>query len=245
MSKKPSKKSTTKIKPTGAFALFGQSYDLVRRNLSSFVILNLLPAAILLGTIISRNRSANTNNLGNDSGLPVYLNNRFGGFGVIITLAVIIAIFIVSTMLFCLELQAAKGKTPDLSSLWDYVSKFWLRLVGLSLLVSLYVIGGFILLIIPGIIMIRRYFLAPYVLIDQDTTVTEAMRRSAEMSKPYSRSIWRIIGVAVLLGIPSLINDIGSFISLILAVAYSVAPAIRYLELKKLTKTTKYAWKTS
>ena len=104
----------------------------------------------------------------------------------------------------------------------------------MSVLIALMTIGGLILLIVPGLIVIRRYFLAPYVMVDQDTGILESMRRSAAMSKPHSGYIWSIIGVSVLLSLPGIIPFVGWAVSFVLAVLYSTAPALRYQELKKL-----------
>jgi len=92
-----------------------------------------------------------------------------------------------------------------------------------------------LLLIVPGVIAIRRYFLAPYLMLDKDLSIREAMKQSAALSKPYSGSIWGIIGVIVLLSLPSIIPVIGWAVSFVLMLLYSVAPALRYQELKKLT----------
>lgn len=226
--------------PVSAFELFGKSKEIVQRNLSSFVILNLLPAATMLGSAIATSRSTErTNDLGNFgslSGLPTYAIASLAGFGIAIFILVIIVGAIIRAMLYGLQLEGAKGKTPDISALWEIGKKYWLRLFGLGILVGLAILGGLILLIVPGFIMIRRYFLAPYILVDKDTTIMDAMRQSAALSKPYSGSIWGVIGVSVLVSLPGIIPIIGSFISLVLGVLYSVAPALRYEELKELAK---------
>jgi uncharacterized membrane protein len=93
---------------------------------------------------------------------------------------------------------------------------------------------GLLLLIVPGIIFIRRYFLSHYALIDQDLSTGDSMRTSNELSKGRSMSIFGILGVDILIGIPSFIPFIGSIITFLLQVAYFCAPAIRYEQLKAL-----------
>ena len=84
--------------------------------------------------------------------------------------------------------------------------------------------------------MIRRYFLSPYVMVNEDLSISGAMQRSDELSKPYSGAVWGVIGVAFLISITSsLLFEIGPYVSFVLGIFYSVAPALRYLELKKLT----------
>lgn len=131
-------------------------------------------------------------------------------------------------------LQATEHKELDFQELWQQVKKIGWRLLGLYILTGLYVLVGFILLIIPGLIMLRRYFLAPFVMIDKNCGITEAMERSAAMTKPYSGSVWGIIGVMFLIGIISIVPYIGGLASLILGMLFVCAPALRYQQLKKL-----------
>ncbi|HSX53356.1 MAG TPA: hypothetical protein VLF90_03230 [Patescibacteria group bacterium] len=221
-----------------AFELFSKSQEIVMRNLSSFVILNLLPAATLLGSMIakshSRDRTTSFSNVG-IAGVPTYAIASLAGVGIALFVVVIIVSALIQAMLYSLKLQGAQGKTPDMSNLWEVGKKYWLRLFGLSIVVGLTIVVGLILFIIPGLIMIRRYFLAPYIMVEHNTGIMESMRRSAALTKPYPGAIWGIIGVSFLLSLPSIIPFLGAFISLALSVLYSAAPALRYEELKKLS----------
>jgi hypothetical protein len=73
--------------------------------------------------------------------------------------------------------------------------------------------------------------LAPYVMLDTKCGITEAMERSADLTKPYSGYIWGIIGVMFLIGLFNIIPGIGWMISFVLGMLYSIAPALRYQEL--------------
>ena len=85
--------------------------------------------------------------------------------------------------------------------------------------------------------MLRRYFLAPYVMLDTNCGIKEAMDKSATMSKPYSRAIWGVIGVMLLIGFINVIPYIGWMVAFVLGMLYSVAPALRYQELKKINNS--------
>ncbi|HET9174512.1 MAG TPA: YciC family protein, partial [Candidatus Saccharimonadales bacterium] len=110
-------------------------------------------------------------------------------------------------------------------------SRYFLRLIGLYALIAILVVLGFLLLIVPGLIFIRRYFLAPYFLVDQDMSIHESMRESAAVSKDHAKSIWGIIGVYVIIALPTVIPLFGSILSAILQTFYSCAAALRYDEL--------------
>jgi len=223
---------------TGAFDLFPKSYEAVRRNLQLFLLLFLLPIVGALFNFRTSTTTTKTNSYSSVwssiSGAPTFAVASVVGIGLLITIALLIAFVMIRAMLYALQLEAGRGKTPTLSELWEIGKKYWLRLFGLSIIVGIVVIVGIIAFIVPGLIFLRRYYLAPYVMIDQDVDVFEAMRRSAALTKPHSRSIWNIIGVTFLLELPGVIPFVGSFIAVILTGIYSVAPAIRYDELKKL-----------
>src|SRR6185295_10606488 len=112
--------------------------------------------------------------------------------------------------------------------------KFGPRLLGLGIVVGLMLIGGFLLLVIPGLIVLRRYYLSPYYLVDKDLTIGEAMKQSAADSKPNSQAIWAVIGVSVLLSLTGVVPLIGGILSFVLVSLYSVAAPLRYREIKHL-----------
>jgi uncharacterized membrane protein len=150
-------------------------------------------------------------------------------------LIIIIGGTIAQLMAVIATYDASQDKVITFSKLWSAVKKIGLRLIGLYIVVFLVTLVGFVLLIVPGLIMIRRYYLAPYVMLDKNCGIREAMDRSAAISKPYSGYVWGIIGVAILIGLIGIIPLVGSLIAFVMGMFYSVAPALRYQELKKLS----------
>lgn len=223
-----------KPKLTSAFDLFPKSRELVMKNLRVFGWLYLLPFLFSLGDVFSQSKAAKT-------GDPVDSLSKFSGgglatlvgFGIAIILASIVVLLFVQAMLFVLELQVAQNKTPNMGELWQTAKHYFWRLLGLGILVGVFIIGGLILFIVPGLFALRRYFLSPYYLVDKDLTISEAMKQSAAESKEFSGSIWGVLGVALLMGLFGIVPIVGSIISLVLGALYSVAPALRYLEIKK------------
>lgn len=231
-------RKTSPLNLTGAFDLFPKSYEIVRNNLGVFAFLFLFPFLVGAGNgvwTIDNERHLDSdgqvflNIVGNGS-LPWYV---WGGFGVAFLFTLTVAV-ILQIMRHAAELEGSKGKVLRLGHLWEITKKKGLQMFGLYILVGLAIVIGLILLIIPGLIMIRRYFLSPYVLLDNNVSVWVAMEKSAAMSKPHSGSIWRIIGVKFLISLFGIIPLIGWLISFALSVSYTVAPALRYQELKKI-----------
>jgi len=224
---------------TGAFELFSKSSALVQKNIPTFAVVYLLPFLINLASLRRTwgGSDSSISSFGLFSGLSSLSGGTLFGFGLIAGILVFAVWLVVNALTIGLLSETAKGKKPRLDDLWVFARKFWWKLFVMSFLIAIMTIGGLILLIVPGLIVIRRYFLAPYVLVDQDVGILEAMRRSAAISKPHSGYIWSIIFVSVLLGLPSIIPLVGWAISFILAVLYSTAPALRYQELKHISQT--------
>ncbi len=132
------------------------------------------------------------------------------------------------------QLDGAKGRNFDFNDLWGVVKELGWRLLGLYIVMFLIILVGLILFIIPGLIMIRRYFFAPYIMIEKKTSIREALDQSAALSLLNTGSVWGIIGVMFLIGLVNIIPIIGGLASFALGALYSVAPALRYEQLKKL-----------
>lgn len=232
---------------TPAFDLFRPSYEIVRKNIWIFGPLYAIPFIFALHSWLWSPSGPNAvhhhwwgdwQNFGpgwSASPVPVFTSYAFVGFALIWFIFVIAAGTIVQIMNQEAQLQGAEGKAITFDKLWAVVKQIGWRMLGLYIVVALFIIGGLILLIVPGLIMIRRYFLSPYVMLDKrPKTISEAMEISAKISKPHSGSIWGVIGVMFLIGLISVIPVVGWLASFLLGMFYSVAPALRYQELKKL-----------
>jgi hypothetical protein len=226
----------------GSFELFGQSRKLVQKNIWIFGPLYVLPLLFSFHSwewtpALDGNQGDHWTRYswlgsGFSSSVPSYLWYSFIGFSILWVIFVLAAGTIVQIMTQEAQLEAAEGKNLDFGRLWAVTKELGWRMFGLYLLIGLYILVGFILLIIPGLIMLRRYFLAPYVMLDTKCGITEAMERSAEISKPYSGYVWGIIGVMFLIGLLNVIPGVGWMIAFVFGMFYSVAPALRYQELK-------------
>lgn len=226
---------------TGAFDLFPKSANIVLRNIKIFGLLFLLPFLSSLASVVDYNekfdstRWSEFGSFSGVSGLPTYAIAGLVGLGIIFFILFIVVAFILQAITTAAELEGAKGKTLKLGHIFELAKKCWARLFEFYLLYFLMIFGGLILLIVPGLIVLRRYALAPYIIVDKDVSVSEAMKESATMTKPYSSYIWSIFGVGVLIGLIGVVPIFGALISFVLGTLYTVAFALRYQELKKLS----------
>lgn len=214
-----------------AFTLFTDSKDLVMQNLTPFAVLAAIPFLLSLAA------SSDAPRQGGVFGYPASasaISWKLAGAVTLLAVAAIVINVVIQAMLFVLTLKAADGKKPGLDEVYNATKKKFWNLVGLMLVVGLTIIAGLVFFIIPGLIFIRRYLLAPYVLLDKDTKILDAMKQSADLTKPFSGSIWGIIGVGILISLTGVVPLIGPALAAVLTMLYAVAPALRYRELQKL-----------
>lgn len=212
-----------------AFDLFPASWALVKKNMSLVAPVILAPTIVIVaGQLLDKSPKVvakpNEFNLEAITGMTSE------------TIAVLIVVSVVAqAMLTGLSVAAVKGQKMNFSDLWEVARKYTFRLMGLGIVFAAAIIGGLILLIVPGLIVLQRYMMAPYIMVDKDLGIMESLKHSNEISKPYPKPIWSLIGVLVLIslvggqpfGLP------GMVLSICLSVAYAFAPALRYQELVK------------
>jgi hypothetical protein len=92
-------------------------------------------------------------------------------------------------------LAVTEGRQPDVSMLFR--SEGLGGYIVASILITVAAAIGFILLIVPGIILLIMWHFFGYVIVENpETSATEAMRRSAELTKGHR---WELFGLGLLL----------------------------------------------
>jgi len=204
-----------------AFSLFRPSWDSFKLNFETFLWQLLLPAALGGLTIIAWLIA-----IGVESpfGYAVAGVLSFAALcaGVVMTAA------IVKTQLASVRKQVV-GFRQSLREIQGYV---W-RLVGLFIVVSIIIVFGLILFIVPGLFAMQRLLLAPYYLVDQNIGIREAIRRSWRAGKQFSEPIWGVVGIIIGINIISWVPFVGWIMSLILTIMYLNAPTLRYIQVTK------------
>lgn len=210
------------------FALFEPSIKAIWLNFWTIVLVILtaiatvlIPAMLIGAAMDVRYR------VGETSDSPILIT-----LAIIIGLVAVAAAIVLFSAFVPVGLKSVRGKKVTYNQAVNLGKRYAWRLLLLGIASGAIIIVGLILLIIPGLFMIRRYYLAPYFLVDHDLGVFEAMRQSATASKKFSKPIWGLIGVDILLGVLSIIPGIGIILG-IPQLLYSFAPAKRYDELQK------------
>ncbi len=227
---------------TSATGLFGKSYELVRRNLNTYALVYAIPAAMIIAGVIqvvndSQKHGWNFDNAFSSSlfGPNLGSDSSVQTASIVLTIVLFFGSIISYFLAVVLNLRVSEGKDVKFSEVWKelWQNWLWLKLAGLGILTILILIVGFVLLIIPGIIFIWRLFLAPYILIDKKTKVMDALSQSWNMTKGYAWPIYSILLFSIVLALTGIVPIVGSIISFLLGLAYAVAPAVRYQEIKK------------
>ncbi len=215
--------------------LWKQSREAVQRNLGIFLFLSsttILSVAWQVGSDL-RDKV-------HGSGWSTLFSNSFfgtnGGYphvggGIIISLLALLAI-VFYLMSIVLAVHAAKKDKVELNEVWADLKSKWLGIIGVEILTGFIIVVGLIAFIIPGIYLLGRVILAPYILIDQNTKIFEAVEKSWHLTNNRMGQVYGVFLFGIVLAIPNIVPIIGPILGFVLALSYSVAMPLRYFELK-------------
>ena len=156
--------------------VFGHSWEIMKRNLPELLLV------ILIQMLLS---------------IPFGFRHRFydmdfagpfttGLFSFIYSLLVLVPVGYGTSWVF---LKAVRGDSFRVQDIFFAYQQFGNVLLA-NILVCLIVIAGFIMLIVPGIIFACRLAFVPYLVMDERMEAAEAIRKSWEMTRGYSWTIF-------------------------------------------------------
>ncbi|MFA6270148.1 MAG: hypothetical protein WC657_02985 [Candidatus Paceibacterota bacterium] len=114
-------------------------------------------------------------------------------------------------------LRMSDGESPKFSEIFKEYKLFW-RYLGTCILTLLTVIGGLILLILPGIFWAIRFSFASLILIDTNTTPMLAMKESYAITKG---KFWKLVGFFIVLGLVNILGVLAFGVGLLVSVPVS------------------------
>ncbi len=153
--------------------------------------LPLLLAALIAGILNGPSIGANFNNDGNFDINWIFLF-PIVIFGLAYSFLFVPVIEYGKQFLF---VQAMRDEEPDLKLLFEGFRTKYLNIVLANLIVVALVILGFMLLIIPGIIVACRLAFVPYLVMDKDMEPMKAVEKSWEITRGHG---WQVFGMAIL-----------------------------------------------
>ena len=194
----------------------GVGWDTMKNNLVFFIL------ALLIAWVAE----------GIPSGLQgLCYSCNSGGLAILGTILAIIS-FVVGVFVYMaftrIGLRFTAGETADYADLYLSYPRFW-KFLGGYILYGLIVLGGLILLIVPGIYWGIKYHFFAYFIIDEGVGPTEALRKSGEITYGVK---WELLLLALaFLGI-NLLGILACFIGLFVTIPITiVATAYVYRKL--------------
>ena len=112
-----------------------------------------------------------------------------------------------------LGIRRALGKDTPASTLWEPYSQF-IPLIVMFLLMCVLIVAGFFLLILPGIYLAVAYSFAPYLIVEKNMGVWEALETSRKAITAYW---WRYLGLMLILLLLFIVGTVPILIGLIWA----------------------------
>ncbi len=104
-------------------------------------------------------------------------------FGTLVFFAIIAVGVIIEGMISYAVYQATKDKQPSISEAFEAAQdKFW-TILWLNIIIFFRVLGGLLLLIIPGVRAGLRYTIAPIVLFDENLSAKDTANRARDLAK--------------------------------------------------------------
>jgi membrane-anchored glycerophosphoryl diester phosphodiesterase (GDPDase) len=101
-------------------------------------------------------------------------------------------------------LRAARGENVEVQDLFGAFKNYW-SAIGSMILVTIIVIVGLILLIVPGIIFACKLAFVPYLVVDKKRSVTDAIGESWRMTNGHAWKVFLIGLLAIPIGLVGLI----------------------------------------
>lgn len=138
-----------------------------------------------------------------------------------------------------LILEGIRGHKLGFKQAWGAGKPFGWRLLGAGLLVGLTIAFGLVLLIIPGIIALAWFAMTPYVIVNENKGIIDAMKRSKQLAAGRFWEILGAIGVTSIASIFTIIPVVGWIITLALGFAFAAVLGVRYVQLKDFKDSNK------
>lgn len=133
------------------------------------------------------------------SGIGSEASKRMGensGGAILINLVMMVINIIIGIGVIKLALKQIDGQKLEYSELFAN-AKYFPNYFAASLIIGLITFVGFLLLIIPGIYWAIKYSFATYLIVDKNMSISEAMKKSGEMTKGKKMNLF-VLGICYL-----------------------------------------------
>ncbi len=130
-----------------------------------------------------------------------------------------------------IALMFVDNKKPELNDLFNSFPHFFWKYLGASILYGLIIVGGILLLVIPGIVWAIKFQYFNYLIVDKNLGVTDALKKSSQITNGVK---WPLFGFGFLLVLINYGGAILLFIGLLVTIPITmIANAYVYRTLQK------------
>jgi uncharacterized membrane protein len=120
--------------------------------------------------------------------------------------------------LYVLYLRIYRGEEATFSNLFDGFREFG-RAFGVYALSVLLTIVGFILLIVPGVIVLVSIWPALFLVLEEGGSVTETLQRAWDLTKGYR---WQLLLLFIVIGVVALLGLIAFVVGVVFTGAFAI-----------------------
>jgi hypothetical protein len=173
-------------------------------------------------------------------------------FGLIGGLTTIVLAALLQSALIRATIEDLNGRQPSIGDCISTAISVLLPAIGMSLLAGIGIMIGFVLLVVPGIVLALRWCIAVPALVQERQGVLGSMGRSAALTKG---SRWALLGLFLILVVAALAIQwvfgmvalllgstlgvvVGALVQSILSMVFSTATAVSYVELRQVKEGT-------
>ena len=206
------------------FRLLGDSWIALRLNIYTFILVALVPG-LVIGLAVPF------------ALVPIFTHGNIRTISIIAAVLIFLAALAIACIFLpamtLTQLASVRGKKFDFKEAFNKSKPFFLRFIGLIILITLSVVVGFVLFIIPGILAAFFLSMSTYIMIDKNTGVVEAMKQSYRLVKLNWLTVLALFVVNIAVSIVSYLPLIGWLAGLVLGIMYFCLPAIVYTNISK------------
>jgi len=122
----------------------------------------------------------------------------------------------ITVWLLSISLRYVKEESFEYKTFWSEVGKkkYW-KIIRWSILYSLAMLLGFLLFIIPGIMISIRCKMFDFILLEEDISAFAALKKSWKITKGH---FWRLFGLQIVMGLITLLGALCLLIGLFWAI---------------------------
>lgn len=219
---------------TPSWSLVRPSIDLLKANIWQFLYLSFLPGLLLSVGFVIMGRS-------NPEAVATVSSGRQVAGTILAVVAGLWALLTYPGYVM-MQLRAIRNQQVSIMENFKYGLGRLLPLIAMLVVLCVAILGGFMLLIVPGLLLLRGFYLAPYYLVERKLGPIAALKQSYQDSRPVTAWIWGLLGVifcfGIVSGVLSAIPVIGAILSAAIGSLYSFAVPIRYTEVSAAPDTT-------